>query len=466
MSINANEIALLLSELSFKDTFIQSVTEHDFKSLTFSLFSKTEKAWLLYVELGSNTSRFCRTDRMRKKAQKLQRLGQYLRANIVGSRIIDVYQIRGERVVVMKLSHHDALFNIYFRFFSGPNANMIITDENNMILELMMRRPQRGEEKGKSYIPPEEKDFDTERFPIRNWEGESFNSFIDKSLSLDSRDEKTNTLIDRIKQKRDKELTGLNIQLTQIEKRIKETSGYESYKTTGDLLSSYSYLLKRGMENVKLYDFEQNEVTIQLERELSPSENINSYYQKYKRNERIYENSLQERDEITKKIAERKNYYEEILNLSDPIEKLKALEKALTSASPAGNTKEDAKTGLHLSSHGFDILVGRNAKENDELLRHYVRGSDTWIHTRDFPGGYVFIRAKKDKSIPLEVLLDGANLAIHYSKAKEQGKADLYYTQVKYLRRVKDGKTGLVIPTQEKNLSVTMDEKRIKELLN
>ncbi|MCR5732872.1 MAG: NFACT RNA binding domain-containing protein [Sphaerochaetaceae bacterium] len=465
MSINANEMALLLSELSFEDTFIQSVTEHDFKSLTFSLFSKQEKAWLLYFELGTSTSRFCKTDRMRKKAQKLQRLGQYLRANIVGSRIIEAYQIRGERVLVFKLKHHDKLFYIYFRFFSGPGANMIITDENNMILELMMRRPQRGEEKGVIYTPPEEKDFDIERFSVRSWEGTSFNSFIDKTLSLNSRDEKTQSLEDRVIQKRDKEISGLNIQLTQVEKRINETRGYESYKTTGDLLSSYSYLLKKGMDKVKLYDFEGNEATIILERNLSPSDNINNYYQKYKRAERVYENALSEADDLKNKIAERIDYYETILNLEDPVEKLKALEKAMTSSAPAGNTKETVGVGLRLSSHGFDILVGRNAKENDELLRHHVRGSDTWIHTRDFPGGYVFIRAKKDKSIPLEVLLDGANLAIHYSKAKNQGKADLYYTQVKYLRRAKDGKTGLVIPTQEKNLSVTMDEKRIKELL-
>ncbi len=466
MSINANEMALLLSELSFEDTYIQSVTEHDFKSLTFSLFSRTEKAWMLYVELGTSTSRFCRTDRMRKKAPKLQRLGQYLRANIVGSRILRAYQIKGERVFCLALSHHEKRFNIYFRFFSGPGANMIITDENNIILELMMRRPQRGEERGVLYTPPEEKEFDTERFPVRRWEGESFNSFIDKTLSLDSRDEKTQSLEDRIMQKRDRELSGLQLQIAQTEKRIEESRGYDGYKKTGDLLSTYSYQIKRGMDRVQLYDFDGNEVTVMLERNLSPSENINAYYQKYKRGERIYESALQELEENRKKLEERSAYYERILSLEDPVEKLKALEKALSASAPAGNTKDESGVGLRLTSHGFDILVGRTAKENDELLRHHVRGSDTWMHTRDFPGGYVFIRAKKDKSIPLEVLLDGANLAIHYSKAKSQGRADLYYTQVKYLRRAKDGKTGLVIPTQEKNLSVTLDEKRIKELLS
>ena len=109
--------------------------------------------------------------------------------------------------------------------------------------------------------------------------------------------------------------------------------------------------------------------------------------------------------------------------------------------------------------------MGRNAKENDEILRFSTRGSDIWMHTRDFAGGYVIIKAVKDKTVPLSVLLDAASLAIHYSKAKKSGKADLYYTHVKYLKRIKGAKTGLVIPTQEKNLQAELDIERVKRLL-
>ena len=99
------------------------------------------------------------------------------------------------------------------------------------------------------------------------------------------------------------------------------------------------------------------------------------------------------------------------------------------------------------------------------MLRHYVKGNDYWMHTRDVPGGYVFIKYIRGKSVPLEVLLDAANLALIFSKAKNQGRADLYYTQVKHLRRAKGGKTGTVLPTQEKNLTVTLDEGRLSRLL-
>ena len=90
--------------------------------------------------------------------------------------------------------------------------------------------------------------------------------------------------------------------------------------------------------------------------------------------------------------------------------------------------------------------------------------SDMWLHVRDFSGGYVFIKYRAGKTIPLEILLDAGNLAVHYSKARAQGKADLYYTQVKYLRRAKNGPKGLVLPTHEKNLHIQIDDKRITRL--
>ena len=89
-----------------------------------------------------------------------------------------------------------------------------------------------------------------------------------------------------------------------------------------------------------------------------------------------------------------------------------------------------------------------------------------WLHVRDYPGGYVFIKCRKDKSIPLNILLDGANLALLYSGKKYKDKADIIYTEVKNLRTVKGGKEGLVLAQNEKNLFITYDEDRIAKLQN
>ncbi|MCK5734851.1 MAG: DUF814 domain-containing protein, partial [Spirochaetaceae bacterium] len=125
--------------------------------------------------------------------------------------------------------------------------------------------------------------------------------------------------------------------------------------------------------------------------------------------------------------------------------------------------------GLWITRLPYIIAVGRNAKESDTLLRHWARGNDLWLHVRDYPGGHVFIRAPRGKTVPLEILLDAGNLALSFSKAKNSGEADLYYTQVKHLRRAKSsnprvGKTATVLPTHEKNLHIKLDSRRLKAL--
>ena len=125
---------------------------------------------------------------------------------------------------------------------------------------------------------------------------------------------------------------------------------------------------------------------------------------------------------------------------------------------------EKKRPGLSYQVEGWTILVGRTATENDELLRHHVRGLDMWFHTRDYAGGYVFVKNRPGKTIPLSIMLCAGNLAVYHSKARKAGKADLYYTQVKHLRRAKNGPKGLVLPSQEKNLLVQLDKEILQKL--
>ena len=152
--------------------------------------------------------------------------------------------------------------------------------------------------------------------------------------------------------------------------------------------------------------------------------------------------------------------YAEIKNEKNPVK----IEQLLRRDTTPKQQQKKNHPGLDYTVDGWYILVGRDANENDELLRHHVRGDDLWLHVRDFPGGYVFVKARKGKTVPLEILLDAANLAVYYSKARNAGKTDLYYTHVKYLRRAKNGPKGLVLPTQEKNLCIEPDKARLARL--
>jgi predicted ribosome quality control (RQC) complex YloA/Tae2 family protein len=147
------------------------------------------------------------------------------------------------------------------------------------------------------------------------------------------------------------------------------------------------------------------------------------------------------------------------------------LEQVLRKIETPKQVAEVERPGLWFDFQDWTIIVGRNARENDELLRHYARGLDTWLHTRDVQGGFVFIKNKPGKTIPLPVLIAAGNLAVYFSKARSEARADLYYTQVKHLKRARGGKkseksslTGKVLPSHEKNLFIQLDTKLLQEL--
>ena len=126
--------------------------------------------------------------------------------------------------------------------------------------------------------------------------------------------------------------------------------------------------------------------------------------------------------------------------------------------------QEKERPGLTFYYNDWILYVGRTAAENDELLRHHVRGKDMWLHVRDYSGGYVFIKNKNGKTVPLPVLIAAGNLAVFYSKARRNGQADLYYTAVKNLRRAKGAPKGTVLPSNEKNLLIKLDKEILKQL--
>ena len=224
-------------------------------------------------------------------------------------------------------------------------------------------------------------------------------------------------------------------------------------------------MMKPGQEWIRVNNYynDNAEIEIELDPALSPDKNAEKYYNRYRKAKSGIEKVEQDIDNFKLMLA---NVRADQRMIEKETE-VKALKDFLKNLPKQKKTAErDERPGLNYRSGPFTILVGRSSKENDILLRKYVRGNDIWLHTRDYPGGYIFIKTIKGKSVPLENLLDAGNLALFYSKGRSAGRGELYYTQVKYLRRAKDGKLGLVIPTQEKNLSIVLDEARLGRMMN
>jgi len=323
-------------------------------------------------------------------------------------------------------------------------------------LDVFYRRPKQNEVSGGIYFPEETVSTHNNSdkvFEIRDYNtSQSFNEFIEKNYTEIELNREIITLRARI----DSIITSREYQLESA------LSGLNSR------ISNYENKIQKGDTFLETENYfnDNNIIKIFLDPTLNPGENSELLFAKYKKAKSGLKNIVEEINNLKKNLKNIQKEKAELQINVGPENELSKLKEYLAKIPKQVQLKEKEKTpGLQFTSGNFTIFAGRTATENDLLLRKYVRGNDYWLHTRDYPGGYIFIKQIKGKSIPLETLLDAGNLAVFFSKAKNSGKADLYYTQVKHLRRAKDSKKGTVLPTNEKNLSIVIDEKRLNRLL-
>ncbi|MCL2705103.1 MAG: NFACT RNA binding domain-containing protein [Spirochaetaceae bacterium] len=469
MSLNTKEIDLILSELDIEGFQIQKIIQPDFSSLVMTIY----KAGIMYnllISLKQGKTRLNITSKLYGKHKKQQRFEQFLKARIIGSYITEISQPGKDRIIKITVDHNNVLSFLWIRLWGG-NANIIVTDNDMVILESFYRKPGKNEISGEKFIIQDITSgiTDDNKYQIRTFSKNSndekpFNTFIDNLYQHQEEDEERINLKEKIDAKIIKKLSLLKSSRNRVLDEIKESGNYESFKQYGQLILGSVYLIKQGDKWFETENYFENNniVSIELDTNLSPEQNAENYFKKYKKKKGTESNLLEEKENILTRI----NYLENLLESVSTIEDISELIKFLDENELKKDSKEkESAPGLLFFSGKFKIMVGRTASENDELLRKHTNGNDYWLHARDYPGGYVFIKAFRGKSIPLETLIDAGNLAVFFSKGKNSGKGEVYYTQVKYLRRAKDSKKGTVLPTQEKNLSISLDDKILKKFL-
>jgi len=118
---------------------------------------------------------------------------------------------------------------------------------------------------------------------------------------------------------------------------------------------------------------------------------------------------------------------------------------AVTKRSGAAKGQETGNVARSfISSDGFEILVGKKAKDNDQLSFKIAKSLDLWMHAADYPGSHVLVRNPNRQEIPPNTLLEAAQLAAFYSQGRTQTKAAVHYTQKKFVNKPRGAAPGLV----------------------
>ncbi|HVA89540.1 MAG TPA: NFACT RNA binding domain-containing protein [Chloroflexota bacterium] len=120
----------------------------------------------------------------------------------------------------------------------------------------------------------------------------------------------------------------------------------------------------------------------------------------------------------------------------------------------AGGKAEPRAVPLRLrAADGTEILIGRSARQNEELTFRLAGPRDIWLHARQIPGAHVILRVAGQTPSPA-ALHDAAALAAYHSQARESTAVPVDYAPVRNVRRIKGGKPGMVHYSGESTLNV------------
>lgn len=252
-------------------------------------------------------------------------------------------------------------------------------------------------------------------------------------------------------------------------KQLKDTEKRDKYRIYGELINTYGYGLEEGAKKLTALNYYTNEeVTIPLDEHKTAQENAQKYFDKYNKLKRTYE-------ALTDLITETKSEIEHLESISTSLdialseEDLVQIKEELTEYGYIKRHYTEKKVKItsrpfhYQSSDGYDIYVGKNNFQNEELTFKIATGNDWWFHAKNCPGSHVIVKANNEE-LPDSTFEEAARLAAFYSRNRGADKIEIDYIQKKQIKKVAGAKPGFVIYHTNYSMIIDSDISHIKQL--
>ncbi|HVF30736.1 MAG TPA: NFACT family protein [Pyrinomonadaceae bacterium] len=384
-----------------------------------------------------------------------------------GATATSIQQVTNERVLLIGLDAVDDLGNALRYSLSiqltGTSANVFLLDDGDVIVESLKPGRGDGQQVGEKYTAPERHGGEVA------WAIDDVPKVPDLSSFLDALDverasaERFRSLAAAARGRLKREISKRERLLEKLGDDLANHGDAENWKRLGDLLLANVATAKRDGGKVLVTDYfnaHTPEIEIAVNENDSVTEAAEKFFKRYTKarnaGKEIESRIGQINEELAALIIER-DELEEVIAAGDEDDLRKAAGPAAPETRSAGKRKRAEKlpgVRIFISSDGFEILVGKKAKDNDFLTLRVAKSLDTWMHAADYPGSHVVIRNSGRKEVPHQTLLEAAQLAAFYSQGKSQPKAAVHYTQKKFVNKPKGSAPGLVSLASFKTLLV------------
>ena len=259
------------------------------------------------------------------------------------------------------------------------------------------------------------------------------------------------------------------------QRQIRDTEKKDKYRVYGELLNAYGYGIPEGAKSCELDNYYTGEkLRVPLDPQLTPQQNAKKYFDRYTKLKRTYE-AL---SKLTVEVRAEIDHLESIrtsLELSTGEGDLALIRREMEdagfirrhAAGKKGRSRTPQSRPLHyISTDGYDLYVGKNNLQNDELTFKMAAPTDIWFHANDMPGSHVILKSRglPMDQIPDRVFEEAAALAAWYSSGRAQGKVEIDYLERRNVKKPGGARPGFVVYYTNYSILAGTDISMLKEV--
>lgn len=351
-----------------------------------------------------------------------------LHSLISASKLLNVEIPDNDRVLRLTISPKSAYKKkkIILQFeFTGRHTNAILIDENEVVIEAL-----RHIDANSSFrvIKPNVELLAIPSYPqkeesktIDNIERYLKYKFIDFEKKRIEGLKKQKLLT--VAKKRDK-LQKLLDKLPSSDTLLIEVKRYQNI---ANIVLANLYQIKPYDKKLKTYDFDGKEITIKLPKGIVPNRISEYFFNQAKRAKTKAKNVHIEEENLSSKIKFYKNMYYAIRQATSSHE----LELLVPKRAKAQRKKEKIKECELFWIDDYKVLIGRNSKENQGLLK-LAKSNDIWMHIRDIPSSHLIIKTDK-QNLPDSIIEKAGKLCVDFSLT-QAGDYDVDYCKRRFVK--------------------------------
>ena len=221
-------------------------------------------------------------------------------------------------------------------------------------------------------------------------------------------------------------------------------------------------ILAEGAKELEALNYYTNEmIKIPLDPMLDAKANAQKYFDKYNKLKRTYE-ALTDLTAETRAEIEHLESIATSLDIALTEDDLVQIKEELIEYGYIRRKRTDKKAKIkskpfhYRSSDGYDIYVGKNNYQNEELTFKFATGNDWWFHAKGMPGSHVIVKSGNDE-LPDRVFEEAGKLAGYYSKGRDNDKIEIDYLQKKNVKKPNGSAPGFVVYYTNYSLTIHPD---------